>query len=294
MKLSERIYTFAFKVLANKIDPLIPHLEDLRRSMESAHIKISFKAYVSTMILLSILTFIICEPITFTIIYMFLIKNLLRASLMSIGLSITIGLTVFWILYLYPAYVTGNRRRAIDSSMPYTVSYMAVLAMAQVSPADIFRSLAKINTPPEVSDEAKEIVRDIEIFGYDILSALEIAAERTPSTYLAEVLRGIATITRIGGDLKKYLLEEAKRFIGIRRTIIRKINSTLLSIAEIYIMTSIVMPMLIVIISSIMAFLGGSIGGLNAKLVILIITYVFIPTVFISFLTIVDAYMPED
>jgi len=290
----EIIYTLAFKILGDKIDPLLPHLEDLRRTLKSAHIKINFKAYVSSMILLSILTFILCEPIAFVVIYEFLVKDILKAILMSMGLSVTMGLTVFWTLYLYPTYVTGNRRRSIDSSMPYTVSYMAVLAMAQVAPADIFRSLAKINAPPEVSDEAREIVKDVELFGYDILSALEIAAERTPSTYFAEILRGIATITRIGGDLKRYLLDEAKRFIGIRRTIIRKINSTLLSIAEIYIMASIVMPMLIVILSSIMAFLGGSIWGVSANLVILLITYIFIPIVFISFLIIVDAYMPED
>lgn len=290
----EAIYTLAYKMLGDKIDPILPHLEDLRRTLKSAHIKINFKAYVSSMILLSIVTFILSEPITFILIYKFLVKDIIKAILMSLGLSITMGLTVFWTLYLYPAYVTGNRKRAIDSSMPYTVSYMAVLALAQVPPADIFRSLAKINTPPEVSDEAREIVKDIELFGYDILSALEIAAERTPSTYFAEILRGIATITRIGGDLKKYLLDEAKRFIGIRRIIIRKINSTLLSITEIYIIASIVMPMLMIILLSIISFLGGNIWGLSARLIILLITYIFIPVIFISFLIIVDAYMPED
>lgn len=290
----EAIHTLAYKMLGDKIDPILPHLEDLRRTLKSAHIKINFKAYVSSMILLSIVTFILSEPITFILIYKFLVKDIIKAILMSLGLSITMGLTVFWTLYLYPAYVTGNRKRAIDSSMPYTVSYMAVLALAQVPPADIFRSLAKINTPPEVSDEAREIVKDIELFGYDILSALEIAAERTPSTYFAEILRGIATITRIGGDLKKYLLDEAKRFIGMRRIIIRKINSTLLSITEIYIIASIVMPMLMIILLSIISFLGGNIWGLSARLIILLITYIFIPVIFISFLIIVDAYMPED
>ncbi len=292
MKLN-RIYVIAFKLLGDRIDPALSHFEDLRKMLKSANIKVSFKAYVCTMILSSTIAYAIAQPVTLALTYM-LIKDVNLSILISLGLSLMIGFTVFWAFYLYPYYQAGNRRRAIDSAMPYAVSYMAVLSMVGMPLPEIFKSLAKVQAPKEVSDEARDIVRDIELFGYDILTAIEKAAQKTPSTYLAEVLRGIAAITRIGGNLRRYLLDEAKRFINIRRTIIRKINSTLLSIAEIYIVASMVMPMLFIVLSAIMALLGGQVFNLGANIVALIITYVFIPSIFLSFLVIVDAFTPED
>jgi len=288
------MYAIAFKILGNKIDLFLPHVEELRRALQSANIKVSFKAYVCAMILFSIIAYAIAQPISFTLIYLMLTRDLIKSILISFGLSLTIGFAVFWTFYLYPYYVIGNRRRAIDTAMPYTVSYMAVLAMAGMPLPEIFKSLAKVQAPKEVSDEAKDIVRDIELFGYDVLTALEKAAEKTPSTYFAEVLRGIATITKIGGNLRKYLLDEANRFIRIRRAVIRRVNATLLSMAEMYIVASIVMPMLFIVLSAIMAFLGGQVFGIGANIVALIATYVFIPSIFLSFLIIVDAFLPED
>ena len=96
------MYAIAFKILGNKIDPFLPHVEELRRALQSANIKVSFKAYVCAMILFSIIAYAIAQPISFTLIYLMLTRDIIKSILISFGLSLTIGFAVFWTFYLYP------------------------------------------------------------------------------------------------------------------------------------------------------------------------------------------------
>jgi len=286
--------TFTYRVLGERINFLYPYFEEYKLILRKANIKISFEAYISTLTFISIFTFTFSLLPAYLILISIPTMNIAYKILLPIGIAVLTGLLTFLTLYFYPYYRIDNRRRNIDNSMPYIASFMAILAKAGASIGDIFRELSKIERPKEISEEASEIIRDVEVFGKDLITAVEKRAGETPSEYLAEVLLGISTMIRIGGNLEAYLIDEAERFITIRRTLIREVNSILSSLTEIYVIMALVMPMLLIVISTIISMMGGIIFGLNAKIIIEILTFILTPTIFLTFTIIIDTIMTED
>jgi len=286
------ITSLAYRTIGKKIGGVYKHLEELRTEINKANIKLNFEAYVSTIIFLSIINTGIA--ITITSITIIILKLNIITQILFLAISLLTGTLTFITGYYYPFYRSGNRKREIDNAMPYITSLMAVLARSGIHIQEIFKTLAKIEKPKEVAYEAKDIMTQINVFGRDIITAIERKAETTPSDYFAEVLLGLATIMKVGEDIEAYLMNEAERFITIRKTIVKETNSILSSITEIYIITAILLPMLLIVMMTIISMLGGIILGINAALLMDILTIIIIPTTFAMFLIVTDTIIPEE
>jgi len=196
--------------------------------------------------------------------------------------------------YFYPIYRADALKRALEDELPFTTGYMSILTSAGVSPEKVFYSLSDLSVPLAVSFEAKNIVRDVNLFGSDILSALEEASKRTPSERFKEMLEGFISTIHSGGNSTAYLREKSKQYMKLKRISLHKFSDTLSMLSEFYVSILLTGPLLLVIMLAVMAMLGGgSLGILSPDLLLGLLTYIGLPIGAIVFLIILDAASPK-
>jgi len=286
--------TISYNLMGNKILKFIPLFKDLDQTILKSGLKYNFKAYVSLTILTSLLVTIIVGvflPITF---FFLLNMSLVSALLFGIGgalFSFALSILGF---YLYPVYCADKRKRELDDEMPFTVGYMSILATAGVSSEKIFSSISTLNDPLAASTEAKEVITNINLFGLDIISALEKVSSRTSSLRFKDIIEGIISTIHSGGDLGTYLRGKFESAMKLKKLSLKKYSDNLSVLSEVYVALLLTGPLILVILVSVMSALGGSdMGLLNPELLLSLLTYLAIPILGTIFLIILDTVSPK-
>jgi len=173
---------------------------------------------------------------------------------------VTTALGFFIYHYLGVTSTIKERGKKIDRTMPYAVNYMAAMASADVSPAEIFRGLATQDIYGEIQKEAEKIARDIDLLGMDLMSVLKRAIVRSPSDKWAEFLQGTITTSSSGGSLKKYFDVKAEEYMRDARLLLQQDLQSLGVMAESFVTVVVAAPLFLIIIMAVMAMLGDKAG----------------------------------
>ena len=287
-------HAFAFRIIGEKTARFFPLFRDVDVNLMKSGMKISFRAYVSLAILMSLLASISLFVFIPVILVFLLHFPFIPSLLFGVGASLLAGALTLIGFYSYPLYRADKLKRNLEDGLPFTTGYMAILAGADVPTAHIFRSLAQVGTMLAVSDEARTIVRDLELFGLDIISALESASSRTPSTRFKGLLEGFVATVHSGGSLVKYLTNKSRQFIRLRRIALNQLSDTFAVLAEFYVTVLVAGPLILVVMFSVMAMLGGGgLGLVNPHLLLHLLTYLGIPVGSLTFLIILDILCPR-
>jgi flagellar protein FlaJ len=289
-----RISSRAYLLIGDRVGRFLPLFKDLDSNLQKSGMKANFKAYVSLSLLTTLIastTALICIPCA---LFFATEVPLLPAFLFGLGGSLfTIAFSVIG-FYIYPVYRSDVMKRKLEDELPFTTAYMAILTGAGVSPERIFQSMSNLSAPLAASAEAKDIVRDVNLFGLDIISALQKASKRTPSEKFREVTEGLILTMRSGGDLATYLREKTRQYMKLKRIGLRKYSDTLSILSEFYVALLLTGPLLLVIMLSVMAMLGGgNLGILSPDLLLRLLTYMAIPLGAVVFLIILDTLSPK-
>jgi len=284
----------AYNLLGDKTAKFIPLFKDLDKNLERSEIKITFKAYVSLTILTSLAVSLSALILTPIILYFLFGLSIHSALLFGLGISMLSGAFTVIAFYVYPVYRADSLKRKLEDELPFAAGYMAVLAGSGVTSDKIFKALARIDVPLAITEEAKRIVRDVELFGADLISALESASKRSPSEKFKQFLQGFIATMHSGGSLVAYLLDRSRHYMRLKKIAIRKFADTLSLLSEFYVAILVAGPLLFVIMLAVMAMLGGGgMGLLDPKLLLYLLTYVAIPVASIIFILILDALSPR-
>jgi flagellar protein FlaJ len=291
----ESLYSFAFRVMSGRTARVLPLFAGLDSSLQHSGLKVNFKAYVSLTVIGAVLaaagTLVSVPFLALTIFNV----PILAAFLFGVGGSLFAFAFSIIGFYAYPVYRADKLKRELEDELPFTTGYMAVLTSAGVSPEKIFHSLSNLSVPLAVSSDAKDIMRDVNLFGKDIISALEEEAKRTPSKRFRELMEGLISTVHSGGNLAAYLREKSREYMKLKRIGLKKFSDTLSILSEFYVTILITGPLLLVIMLAVMAMLpGGNMTGIfTPSLILNLLTYVAIPLGSIMFLIILDATSPK-
>jgi flagellar protein FlaJ len=171
---------------------------------------------------------------------------------------------------------------------------MSILTSSGVSPEKVFYSLSNMTVPLAVSAESKDIVRDVNLFGSDIISALEEISKRTPSEKFREMIEGFISTIHSGGNMPAYLREKSRQYMRLKKLSLKKYSDTLSMLSEAYVALLLTGPLFLVIMLAVMAMLGGGgLGLLSPDLLLNLLTYLAIPLGATVFLIILDAASPK-
>jgi flagellar protein FlaJ len=286
--------SIAYRLFGSKISRVLPLFQDLSLHLQRAGLKTGFRVYISLTVFSTLLIALaVLVSVPCLLIFMF---NVPVFPAFLFGLGGGLFAVAFSVLgfYIYPVYRADKFRRELEDELAFTAGYMSILASAGVPPEKIFHSLSNLPIPLAVSAEAKNVIRDVNLFGLDIISALEQASKRTPSERFREMLEGFISTIHSGSNLAAYLREKSKQHMKLKRISLRKFSDTLSMLSEFYVAILVTGPLLLIIMLAVMAMMGGGgLGLLGPDLLLNILTYIGIPIGSIMFLIILDSVSPK-
>ena len=284
----------AYELFGERTGRVLPLFKDLDTNLQRSGLKVNFKAYVTLTVFCTIsLSLAILTAVPCLLFFLFNV-SLIPAILFGLGGSLlALAFTIIG-FYGYPIYRADATKRQLEDELPFTTGYMAILTSAGVSPENIFSSLANLPVSLAISTEAKDVVRDVNLFGCDIISALEDVSKRTPSARFREMIEGFISMIHSGGNLASYLREKSAQYMKLKRIGLKKYADTLSMLSEFYVAVLLTGPLMLVIMLTVMAMLGNSsLGFLSPDLLLSLLTYVGIPLGSVVFLIILDATSPK-
>lgn len=272
---------------------LSKYLGSLSEEITKSNLSILYEIYVGRMIFFSLLAFF-GSLAGITLVFLYLVKLPLMLSIISgfIGAATT-GMLVIFMFYSYPFHQLTSKKTSIESNAPFAINHMAAIAGSGVPPFVVFRLLMRTREYGEVSNEFRRIVRNAEVFGMDIISAIKNVADRTPSASFRQFLYGIVSNINSGGDLRLYLESSGKEALFDYKLKREKYLQTLSTYADFYTAVLIAAPLFFVSILSIMSLIGGQIFGLSIPTAMRLGIYVLMPGMNIAFLLFIHYTQPR-
>ena len=294
---------FTYALLGRRLGKLYGMFNGLKQTLSLAGMKIGYKAYISSIVFAAMLGGGLSFFVWFLLFSFglgaalglsgFSIFAILGNLLFSVVLAVLTGLAILGIGYMLPLMKVGSRRQHLDQFLPFTSSYMTVLASAGVTPERILRSTAEKDPKFMLSDELANVVGRIDLLGYDVLNALNAEVDRSPSTNYQDLLRGFAGVIRTGGDMKKFFHGMTDHLFQKRSLQVQSFLDSLGIIAETYVLMLIAFPLMLIVMLSIMASIGGSLGGVDVFSFMYLMAFVLIPICGVMFLFILDQMQPK-
>ncbi|MEM4267157.1 MAG: type II secretion system F family protein [Candidatus Nanoarchaeia archaeon] len=279
-----------FEDISLKLSRNYPQFFDnLRHNLRAADIKILSKTYVSMMLFTSLLAFFVSFFLGFILVSDVLVFKIV------VGLLIALGSTfgVFMFMYLYPAMVANSRKKRIKDDLPFVVLHMAAVAGSGAQPIAMFNLILSSGEYKGVEGEIKKIVNYVNLFGYNLTTALRAVSLTTPSSDLKDLLNGLVTTIESGGDLKSFLNAKADEVMTNYKLERKKYVETLGTYSDIYTGVLIAAPLLFFITLAIIRMFGTDFMGVSIATIASFGTYGLIPLLNIGFIIFLNMVQPS-
>jgi len=265
-------------------------IENLRPLMRRSKLFMTVEEYLST----AFMTTLIIFPMALVSLFVFFTVVSGLSLLLSIALSVIFAMVVCVGLgvafFIYPSYKVDNIKRDIELNIPYATTHMATIAGTGVPIYTVFKLVSEFKEYGELAKEYGKISRDIEVFGSDVVTAISQSAADTPSAHMKELLWGIVSVIRSGGDLRRFLVEKAAGFMDAQKNLEKQYLDSLSLLAEMYTTIFVAGPILFVVMITVMGSMGNL--GLPTDLIMSIVIYILMPIASIGFIILVEGSKP--
>ena len=258
------------------VDRIGKNFNFLRDSLPRADVRIPFRTYLSAVFLNTIVAYMF-SLLFFTILTTFLEIKILHKILLIGYLPFMIALVAAAVMVIYPYQKMMGRKKNIDINLPFALTHMAAIAESGVPPYMIFKLLSNFGEYGEIAREMKVLVRNIDTFGIDPLTAVREAAERTPSNELRQILLGIVSATESGGDVKTYIKNAGGQAMFEWKLKREKFMQQLSAYSEFYTGILIAAPLFIISLFAVMNMIQPNIGGFDILTLTKLSIYILVP-----------------
>jgi len=281
----ETLEAWSFRIFGRAAPFFLKHVVEFKDYLERAKIKIYPETYVSLMLFISVLTI----PVTIvSIIVLYFFGFLPAIFLVPLPIYVMIG------FFLIPLSKASERASNLEREMPFVAAYISVMASGGIAPYTSFKRLAEVELMPAMRSEAREIIKDVEIFGIDPLTAIENAAKRNPLDIFKDFLAGYASTVIIGGDIGHFLERKAEDIFKTRAMRVKAAAERLGMLLETFIIVMVLMSMCFFILFAVESMPGvGGGGGVSMQSGIILYTYIFTPMLSLVFIYLAHSMQPK-
>jgi archaeal flagellar protein FlaJ len=284
----------AYNLLNKKLERVYPTFQELHVQLKKSGILISYKAYVAFMVFLSIIAFTIAMPFSLVLLPLLTKVPFLSAVnfLVALVIAASVAMVTIMVMYIYPGMKASNRKGPIDKNMPYIANFLTLLSSSNVPPSTIFKSMSRIDTLKEVRLEFSNIVRDVEVFGNDLMSSVVENAKLTSNDNLRDILIGYVATVRTGGNPTQYLKITSDKITRERIGKLDQMLESLSAIAEVYIMLLVAAPLLFVVLFATLGMIGGGggFGGIGMGTLLYLLIYLGVPMMGVTMMVIISTF----
>lgn len=191
---------------------------------------------------------------------------------------------------LIPMSKASERSAGLEREMPFAAAYISVMASGGIAPYTSFKRLTEVELMPAMRGEAMEIIKDVEIFGIDPLSALEVAARKNPLDMFRDFLSGYASTVIIGGDIGHFLERKAEEIFKNRSLRVKAAAERLGMLLETFIIVMVMMSLCFYILFSVDSIYSV---GVTLYSGIILYTYLFTPLLSLMFIYLAHSMQPR-
>jgi flagellar protein FlaJ len=282
--LIDTLEAWSFRLFGRIAPIFLNRIYQFKTPLEKGRVRIYPETYVSLMFFVALLT--------------------LPASIIGAGLFLSSGLIYALILVPMPLFVivgfmamplskASDRSSNLEREMPFAAAYISVMASGGIAPYTSFKRLSEVDLMPAMRIEAREIMKDVEIFGIDPLTALEGAAKKTPLDIFKDFLSGYASTVIIGGDIGHFLERKAEDIFKTRALRVKAAAERLGMLLETFIIVMVMMSLCFYILFAVDRINGGGGGDASMYSGIIMYTYLFTPMLSMLFVYLAHSMQPK-
>ena len=200
-----------------------------------------------------------------------------KELVLSIPLSILSGAAVLFLfrslLLRIPSIIARNRRAKIDATLYHVASLMLGMAKGGTPLLDMFKTIAEErHVTGEIGKEFSIIVRNVVVFGKDVITSIREVASTTPSQKFRDFLEDLASVLEGGSSLSEFLEFKISHLTEERERAYELYISSYEILAEIYVALLIVAPLFSLIVFVVMNMMNEDTMNLMRAIV-----YLYIP-----------------
>jgi flagellar protein FlaJ len=257
-----------------------------KSTLEKGRVKIYPETYISMMFFTVLLTLPVSViAVSVAILYGFL--PILAAAFLP--LFVIVGFLII------PMNNASDRSSSLEREMPFAAAYISVMSSGGIAPYSSFKRLTQVDLMPAMSKESRDIIKDVEIFGVDPLSAIENAAKKTPLDIFKDFLGGYASTVIIGGDIGHYLERKAEDIFKIRALRVKAAAERLGMLLETFIIVMVMMSLCFYILFAVNGIQSGANASSDISQYsgILMYTYIFTPMLSMLFVYLAHSMQPK-
>ncbi|MEM3627313.1 MAG: type II secretion system F family protein [Candidatus Bathyarchaeia archaeon] len=281
MPFLETLEAWSFRIFGKVAPSFLRHVVAFKDYLERAKIKIYPETYVSLMFFVAVLTI----PITIISIMIVYFYGFIPAIfLVPFPIYVMIG------FMLIPISRAGERASNLEREMPFAAAYISVMASGGIAPYTSFKRLAEVELMPAMRSESREIIKDVEIFGIDPLTAIENSAKRNPLDIFKDFLSGYASTVIIGGDIRHFLERKAEDIFKTRALRVKAAAERLGMLLETFIIVMVLMSLCFYILFSVESIYSVGISTFSG---IILYTYLFTPLLSMMFIYLAHSMQPK-
>jgi flagellar protein FlaJ len=281
LPLLSKLEGLSYRLFGRLAPAFLRNVFEFKEYLQRAGIKIYPETYVSLMFFVTFLTL----PISIAaMVLLYIFKFVPLIFLVPMPIFVMIGFIII------PMSRASERAAALEREMPFAATYISVMASGGISPYTSFKRISEVELLPAMRKEAREIIKDVEIFGVDPLTAIEKAAKNHPLNMFRDFLGGYASTVIIGGDITHFLESKAEEIFKARAVRVKMAAERLGMLLESFIIIMVLMSLCFYILFSVEAIYSTGISMYSGMI---LYTYVFTPMLSLMFIYLAHSMQPK-
>ncbi len=227
----------------------------------------------------------------------FLVYRRFHDVVISIAVGSTVAVSIvfplcFALTIMIPSFAYSNRRSLLEAKFPLLAMTLSLLLAAGLGVTRAFENLEK-----RFLEELKFFDLEIKLInsyiriGMPVDEAMQRVASITPSLSIKELLIGLASAARVGGDPSSVVNSIMSNYISRYSLLVEKTVNDLGIMMEIYLAFALLIPILLGSIA--VLFLLSPIRGLSFDMLMFLTVFIVIPIISVAILIIIDTIVSK-
>jgi archaeal flagellar protein FlaJ len=283
----------SFRLFSQFSEDISEYFGDLKSNLRKSKNKLSLQEYLSITIMSCFLVFAVSFPIL-SIVLGLLLQTFLFGFITSLTISIVVTVMTFFLFTMYPKITIGEKAKHIDNALPFAVLYISTVASSKLPLHKVFNIFTKFGEYGELSKEVKSINDDMEFFGVDVNTALDHAIDRSPSKSFKEMLWGLMSTLKSGGDITEYLRVVSVNMMAEYRRKLYEFSNQLAIFIEVYLTAIVLGVMFFIILTSILSGISQNSDSSQIVIIQFLLIFAFMPLVSAMFIILIKSITPGE